>query len=130
MVTNNAPKTERIHDAIDLKVAELKKIVTDSSVVCNAQQLHDTEKRIAALTDVIAGYVTEAVVARSVENEDLKTQSKVLVKQSPVRMKNRGVRPVKICPYRGESFTIEAVYYTKAGQSMKKADKKGGFIRS
>lgn len=130
MDTNNGQRTKRIHDAIDSKVAELKKIVTNTSSVCTAEQLHDTEKGIAVLTDSIAGYVTEAVVARSVESEDLKTQSKVLMKQSPVRMKNRGVRPVKICPYRGEPFTIEAVYYTKAGLSAKKAEKKGGFTRS
>lgn len=130
MDTRNAQRTERIKHAIDLKVAELKKVVDDSSVVCTAQQLHNTEKSIATLTDVIAGYVTEAVVARSVENEDLKKQSKILVKQSPVRMKNKGVRPVKIHPYRGEPFTIDAAYYTKAGQSAKKAKKKEGCIRN
>lgn len=130
MDTTNAQRTERIHDAIDLKVAELKKIVTDSAVVCTAEQLYDTEKRIAVLTDSIAGYVTEAVVARSVESEDLKVQTKTLTKQSPVRMKNKGVRPVKIHPCRGEPFTIEAVYYSKAGLSDKKAEKKGGFTLS
>jgi len=128
--TANEQRTKRIHDAIDLKVTELKKIVTDSSVICTAEQLYDTEKRIAALTDSIAGYVTEAVVARSVESEDLNVQSKVLIKQSPVRMKNKGVRQVKIKPYRGESFTIEAVYYTTAGLSDKRADKKKGVTRS
>lgn len=96
----------------------------------NSRSRPHKEKSIAALTDISAGYVTEAVIARSVENEDFKTQSKILVKQSPVRMKNKGVRPVKIHPYRGGPFTIKAVYYTRAGQSAKKAEKKGGCIQS
>jgi hypothetical protein len=123
-------KKELLKRTIEQKVALLMTMLDDASVVRNAQQLLDTEKNIAAITDGIAGCVVEAVVSRSVQDQTLITEGKTLAKQSPARMKNRGVRPVQIQPYRGTPFTIEASYYAKAGQSASKADKKGGSIRS
>jgi hypothetical protein len=73
--------------------------------------------------------VVEAVVDRSVHDETVGAQAKALVKQAPVRMKRRDARPVTIQPYRGLPFTIKTDYYAKAGQSDKKAEKKGGSIR-
>jgi hypothetical protein len=125
-----AQKKELLKRAIEEKVASLMRMVDDASVVRNAQQLLDTEKNIAAITDEIAGCVVEAVVTRSVQDEALMAEGKTLAKQSPKRMKNRGKRPVEIQPYRGNPFSIEASYYAKAGQSAAKADKKGGSIRS
>lgn len=126
----SAEKKESLKRAIEQKVASLMAMIDDGTVVRNAEQLLTTEKGIAALTDEIAGCVVEAVVARSVQSEELIAQGKSLVKQSPVRMKKRGVRPVEIQPYRGAPFTVEAAYYAKAGQSANKADKKGGSTRS
>jgi hypothetical protein len=119
-------KKQLLKRAIEQKVADLMAMIDNDLVVRNAQQLRDTEKNIAAITDAIAGNVVEAVVAGSVQEASLIEEAKVLVKQSPVRMKKRGMRPVKIQPYRGDPFTIEAAYYAKAGQSAKRADKKKG----
>ena len=126
----SSEKKDRLKRVIEQKVARLVAMIEDPVVVRNAQQLRDTEKSIAALTDEIAGCVVEAVVVRSTQDEPLIAQAKSLVKQSPVRMKNRGTRPVQIQPYRGNPFTVEAAYYARAGQSAKKADKKGGSTQS
>lgn len=123
-------KKQLLKHTIEQKVASLMAMIDDESVVRNAAQLLDTEKSIAAVTDEIAGCVVESVVARSVHDEAIITEGRVLAKQSPVRMKKRGMRPVEIQPYRGSPFTINASYYAKAGLSDKKADKKGGFTRS
>jgi hypothetical protein len=125
----SAEKKQQIKCAIEQRVASLVAMIDDGSVVRNAQQLMDTEKSIAALTDEIAGCVVEAVVARSVQDDALSAKATALVKQSPVRMKKRDARTVEIQPFRGNPFTIETTYYTKAGQSMKQADKKGGSTR-
>jgi len=125
-----AEKKELLKRSIEQKVASLMAMIDDTSVVRNAKQLFDTEKNIAAVTDEIAGCVVEAVVGRSVQDEALVAEGKTLAKQSPVRMKKRGIRPVEIQPYRGKPFTIGATYYAKAGQSEKKADKKGGSTQS
>jgi hypothetical protein len=125
-----AEKKQLLKQTIEQKVASLLAIIDDTSVVRNAQQLLDTEKSIAAVTDEIAGCVVEAVVVRSVQDEAIITEGKVLAKQSPVRMKKRGMRPVEIQPYRGSPFTINASYYAKAGLSDKKADKKRGSTRN
>jgi hypothetical protein len=123
-------KKQLLKRTIEQKVASLMAMIDDTSVVRNAKQLLDTEKNIAAVTDEIAGCVVEAVVGRSVQDESLIAEGKTLAKQSPVRMKNRGIRPVEIQPYRGKPFTIGATYYAKAGRSAKKADKKGGSTQS
>lgn len=130
MNSTSADKNAALKQIIQQKVAALMAMIDDTAVVRNAQQLHDTEKNIAAITDEIAGHVVEAVVERSVHDDALCAEAKALAKQSPVRMKNRGARTVEIQPYRGCPFTIEADYYAKAGQSAKKADKKGGSTRS
>lgn len=126
----SSEKKALLKRTIEQKVAGLMAMIDDSLVVRNAQQLRDTEKSIAAVTDEIAGCVVEAVVARSTQDEALIAEAKALVKQSPIRMKNRGMRPVEIQPYRGTPFTVEANYCAKAGQSANRADKKGGSIQS
>lgn len=122
-------KKQLLKLSIQEKVTSLLAMIDDTSTVRNAQQLLDTEKSIAAITDEIAGNVVEAVVARSVDNEALIADGKGLTKKSPVRMKRRDERGVTIQPYRGKSFTIETDYYAKAGQSAQKAAKKGGSIQ-
>lgn len=119
-----------IKRSIEEKLASLMAIIDGTTTVKNAQELLDAEKRIAAITDEIAGCVVKTIVARSVQDDTLIAEAKVLAKQSPVRMKKRGMRPVQIQPYRGDPFTVNAAYYAKAGQSAKKADKKGGSTRS
>lgn len=130
MGSTSADRNAAIKQMIEQKVAALMAMIDDTAVVRNPQQLHDTEKNIAAITDEIAGHVVEAVVDRSIRDDTLCAEAKALVKQSPVRMKNRGARPVAIQPYRGQPFTLEADYYARAGQSARKADKKGGSTRS
>jgi hypothetical protein len=125
-----AEKNTELKQTIQQKVTALVAMIDDTAVVRNAQQLHDTEKRIAAITDEIAGHVIEAVVDRSVHDDALNAEAKALPKQSPVRMKNKGARPVEIQPYRGQPFRVDADYYAKAGQSAKKANKKGGSTHS
>ena len=119
-------KKELVKRAIEQKLNALMAIIDGTTTVKNARELLDAEKSIAAITDEIAGCVIETIVARSVQNDELIAEGKALVKQSPVRMKKRGMRPVAIQPYRGNPFTVEAAYYARAGQSAKKADKKGG----
>jgi hypothetical protein len=125
---NNVPaeRKAQIKRAIEEKVASLLAMLDNTPIAHNAKELYDTEKKIAAMTDEIAGFVVEAVVSDSVSDAALDSEAKKLVKQSPVRMKNRGARDVEIKPYRGNPFTIEADYYARAGVPRKKADKKGG----
>jgi hypothetical protein len=121
-----ADRKAQLKRAIEQKVASLLAMLDDTPIAHNAQELYDTERRIATMTDEIAGFVVEAVVGDSVHDATLDSEAKLLAKHSPVRMKNRGVRPVQVQPYRGTPFTIETDYYAKAGLSEKKADKKGG----
>jgi hypothetical protein len=125
---NNIPveRKTQLKRVFEEKVALLRTMLDDTPIVHNAQELYDTEKKIAAMTDEIAGFVVEAVVS----DTQLDSEAKLLAKQSPVRMKNRGAREVEIKPYRGNPFTIETDYYAKAGLSDQKAEKKGGFTRS
>ena len=125
---NNVPaeRKAQIKRAIEEKVASLLEMLDNTPIAHNAQELYDTEKKIASITDEIAGFVTEAVVSDSVSDAALDAEAKKLVKQSLARMKNRGAREVEIKPYRGNPFTIEADYYAKAGVSRQKTDKKGG----
>ena len=128
MANFSAEKKERLKRSIQDKLDSLLAMVDDPCIVRNAQQMLDCEKSIAAITDEIAGHVVEAVVARSADDETLVSQAKALAKQSPVRMKRRDDRSVTIQPYRGKPFAIEIAYYAKAGQSVAKAEKKGGSI--
>jgi hypothetical protein len=122
-------RKDRIKQAVQEKVATLMAMI-DASVARNPQQLYDTERDIAAITDEIAGHVVEAVVDRSVRDETVEAEAKALMKQAPDRMKRRCTREVTIQPYRGSPFTIEADYFAKAGLSDRKAKKKGGSTRT
>lgn len=130
MSNSPADKNAQLKQQIQRKVAALTAMIDNATVVRNARQLHDTEKSIAAVTDEIAGHVIEAVVDRSVHDDALCAEARALVKQPPVRMKNKGTRGVTIQPYRGSPFTVDADYYSRAGLSARKADKKGGSTRS
>jgi hypothetical protein len=117
-------KKALIKRAIEEKISSLTAIIDGATVVKNARELLDIEKRIATITDEIAGCVIETVVSHSVLDDTCVAEGKALVKQSPVRMKSRGMRPVVIQPYRGNPFTVDTAYYAKAGQTAKKAGKK------
>jgi hypothetical protein len=130
MHNDSAERKVKLKRAIEEKVASLLAMIDDTPIAHNARELYDTEKKIAAMTDEIAGFVTEAVVSDSVSDAALDAEAKNLVKQAAVRMKNRGAREVTINPYRGNPFTIEADYYAKAGVSDQKSRKKGGSTRS
>jgi hypothetical protein len=125
-MNDNTDARARIKRSIEEKLSSLMAIIDGTMTVKNARELLDTEKHIAAITDEIAGCVVESVVVRSVQDDELIAEATALVRKSPVRMKNRGMRPVQIQPYRGDPFTVDAAYYARAGKSVKKADKKGG----
>lgn len=115
---------EPLANEIEQMVLSLMKIVSPAVVARNAEQLSKIERDITAATDAIAGRLIRSVIEQSAQDEQLNNQSVQLTKQSPRRMKNHGKREVTIYPYRGESFTIETAYFSKAGLSKQKAKKK------
>jgi hypothetical protein len=111
------------------RVESLLKKIDDAGVVHNAEQMRKTELEIAAVTDGIAGEIIKTVVERSLQDEQIVIQERLLAKQAPARMKNHGKREVEIHPCRGDPFTVETTYYCKAGQVNRSAAKKKGFIQ-
>lgn len=124
-------KTEVICNAksemIESVNALMEVIENDDTIDC-AKALRETELKIVAATDKMAGKLIEAVVDIALNDEQIIAEGKKLAKSSSVRMKNYGKRSVAIHPYRGDPFTAKTTYYCRAGVLPKKGLKKKGSI--
>jgi hypothetical protein len=117
---------EEAKRAIVKKVESLLAMLeTEKGIVRNAEQFRTRELEIVAETDAIAGLLVSAMISQSLSDEAVLTSSKELVKGSPDRLKNLGLRTVELQPLRGEPFKVEAQYYYRAGLSERKRKKKG-----
>lgn len=108
------------------EIEALLQIVGNNDTIDNAEALRETELKITAATDKLAGKLIKTVVTNAVNDDKVIEEGKKLAKGSPVRMKNHGKRDAVIHPYRGDPFTIKTTYYCRAGVLLKKGSKKGG----
>jgi hypothetical protein len=111
-------------------IDKLLKMIDNNDVVDCAEKLRETELKIVAATDKIAGKLIGAVVTNAVREENLISEGQKLAKSSPVRLKNHGKRDVVIHPYRGDPFSIKTTYYCRAGVLPINGSEKKGSIRS
>ena len=126
----NFDRTEIVnetHAEVLKDIDALVKMLKDNETIGCAKTMRETELKIVAETDKIAGKMIKTMVNIALNDEQNIAEGKKLAKSSPVRMKNHGKRSVAIHPYRGESFTAKTTYFCRAGVLPKKGLKKKGF---
>ncbi len=125
MDKNDKPENiENIKQQIDEALKEIEKLKNETTQIRNAAELTTFEKKIAIITDRLAGLLTAKAVQEALDSDELTRQSSELIKSMPEKMENQGQREIKINPLRGGAFTVKSAYYTKKKKSKKKKKKR------
>ncbi len=99
---------------------EIELIQKDKGLVKTAEELEALEGKIVEATDKLAGALVAQKVQASLDCKELKDEAALLIKAYPKKMKNQGIRDVKIRPSRGERFTVKTTYFSQKGKRKKK----------
>jgi hypothetical protein len=64
--------------------------------------------------------LTAKAIQESLDSDEMRQKTSELIKSMPHKMKNKGMRDVRITTAGGEAVTVKAAYYTKKKKQRKK----------
>jgi hypothetical protein len=105
-----------INEQIQEALKDIERITEKKIIVKDAVQLEATEKEIIKATDKLAGLLTAQKIQQSIDSDEMKTETKKLVRTIPKKLKNQGWREVEIYPSRGGAVRVKASYFSKKGK--------------
>ena len=127
MGDHNSHESKQI-DVIEAQIKqalrEIELITKQQAKIKDADDLEALEKTIIKATDKLAGLITAQKIQQALDSEEIKQQTKELIKNLPKPMKNQGQREVEITPSRGEPVKVKATYYSKKKKKKRKKKKR------
>ena len=115
---------DKIEDQIKEAFREIELITKQQAKIKDADDLEALEKTIIKATDKLAGLITAQKIQQALDSEEIKQQTKELIKNLPKPMKNQGQREVEITPSRGDPVKVKATYYSKKKKKKRKKKKR------
>jgi hypothetical protein len=88
-------------------------LMKENKPVSNREEFEAHAKAMNELTDRLAGLSNGIKLQESIASEQMKEKSKQLVKSSPKKMKNQGLREVEVMVGRGVSVKVKTYYYSE-----------------
>jgi len=105
---------------------DIEQLVLKKISLQNPDDLEKLEDQIIQTTDKLAGLILGCKVQEAFNFKALQEESKELIKMFPTKMKDQGVREIKIHPLRGEPVVVKTVYYSpKSKKDKRKKNRKG-----
>ena len=124
VATQLAMLRAQLSDALN----EIDGLLQAKTPVTTADELETLERKIVDTTDRVAGLVIGYRIQQSVEAETLIRERRKLVRASPKKLKNQGVRDVTIQPLRGDALVIRTTYFSqKQKKGARKKPRKGAY---
>ena len=102
---------DALQDQIQEVQAELEALRSTPRVVRTAEELEALEQEIVRLTDRLAGLLIGLQIQRSVVQEDVRQEAAELAGRCPRKLRDHGLREVRIRPLRGEVVEVQVAYY-------------------
>ncbi len=122
--SQDSKQIDKIEDQIKQALSEIELITKQQAKIKDADDLEAVEKNIIKATDKLAGLLTAQKIQQALDSEEIKQQTKELIKNLPKPMKNQGQREVQITPSRGEPVWVKATYYSKKKKKKRKKKKR------
>lgn len=95
--------------------AELEALSSETRKVNTAEELEALEREIVGLTDRLAGLLIGVQIQRSVMHEEVRQEAHELADRCPRKLRDHGLRAVRIRPLRGEAVEVQVSYYRARG---------------
>jgi hypothetical protein len=122
--SHDSKQIDVIEDQIKEAVREIELITKQQIKIKDADDLEALEKTIIKATDKLAGLITAQKIQQALDSEEIKQQTKELIKNLPKPMKNQGQSEVEITPSRGDPVKVKATYYSKKKKKKRKKKKR------
>ena len=122
--SQDSKQIDKIENQIKQALSEIELITKQQAKIKDADDLEAVEKNIIKATDKLAGLLTAQKIQQALDSDEIKQQTKELIKNLPKPMKNQGQREVEITPSRGDPVKVKATYYSKKKKKKRKKKKR------
>jgi len=112
----------QIHERLD----ELEELISKEISLHTAGELEALESEIIKKSDKLAGLILGFKIQENLDSQALRDEAKELTKMFSGKMKNQGIRDVKLQPLRGESVVIKTSYYSPNSKKDKRKKNRRG----
>ncbi|MCI5146955.1 MAG: hypothetical protein D3923_15895, partial [Candidatus Electrothrix sp. AR3] len=92
----------------------------------DASSLYEAEQRIREATNRLAARILALKVQESLDKNEIRDEEKKVIRSVPKKMKNQGVKEVKVLTSFGVTVTIVASYFNQAAKKDKRRQKRKG----
>ena len=105
---------------------DVEQLISKDFSLETPDELEALEKEIIDKTDKLAGLILGSKIQEAFDSQVLQEESKKLIKMFPKKMKNQGVREIKIHPLRGECVVVKTAYYSQKSKKDKRKKNRHG----
>lgn len=109
-----------LRSQIDESLDELGELISKEISLHTAGELEALESEIIKKSDKLAGLILGFKIQENLDSHALRDEAKKLTKMFSGKMKNQGIRDVKLQPLRGESVVIKTSYYSPNSKKDKR----------
>ena len=105
---------------------EIEWLINEIAHIKDPVSLHEAERRIGEATDRLAARILALKVQESLNKKEIRDEQGKVISSVPKKLKNQGVREVKISTSFGVMITVVASYFSRADKKDKRRKKRSG----
>ena len=105
---------------------EIKWLINEVPHIKDPASLYEAEQRIVEATNRLAANILALKIQESLNKEEIRDEQRKVISSVPKKMKNQGVREVKISTSFGVMITVVASYFSRAAKKDKRRKKRNG----
>lgn len=111
---------------VDESLDELKQLISRNISLQTPGELEKLENEIIKATDKFASLILGYKIQEVFNSQILRDEADELLKMFPGKMKNQGIRDVRLQPLRGESVVVKTAYYSPSTKKDKRKKNRRG----
>ena len=105
---------------------EIDWLINEVPHIKDASSLYETEQEILEATNRLAARILALKIQESLNKNEIRDEEKKVIRSVPKKMKNQGVKEVKVSTSFGVIVTVVAGYFNQAAKKDKRRNKRKG----
>ena len=115
-----------LENEIYVSQLEIKWLINEVPHIKDSASLYEAEQRILEATNRLAARIFTLKIQESLDKNEIRDEEKKVIRSVPKKMKNQGVREVKVLTSFGVMVTVVASYFNQAAKKDKRRQKRNG----
>ena len=107
---------------------EIEWLINEKFHIKDPDTLHEVEQRTVEATNKLAARILTLKIQESLNRNESRVEEKKVIRSVPQKMKNQGLRDVRISTSFGVMITVVASYFSRADKKDKRCKKRRGFF--